>query len=73
MSEREFDVAIVGGRCAGATLGAMLAQRGLRVCVLDKATFPSEALSTCAFQANGVEVLRRLGCLTRFCPRARMW
>lgn len=63
MLESEFDVVIVGGRCAGATLGAMLAHRGLRVCVLDKASFPSETLSTCAFQSNGVEVLRRLGVL----------
>ncbi|MCP9619147.1 FAD-dependent monooxygenase [Nocardia otitidiscaviarum] len=63
MSETQFDVVIVGGRCAGATLGAMLARGGLRVCVLDKASFPSETLSTCAFQSNGVEVLRRLGVL----------
>ncbi|MCW4355162.1 FAD-dependent monooxygenase [Hoyosella sp. YIM 151337] len=61
--ESKFDVVVVGARCAGATLSTLLARRGLRVCVLDKATFPSETLSTCAFQSNGVEVLRRIGVL----------
>lgn len=59
----EFDVVIVGGRCAGATLSTMLAQRGVKVCVVDKASFPSETLSTCVFQSNGVDVLRRIGVL----------
>jgi 2-polyprenyl-6-methoxyphenol hydroxylase-like FAD-dependent oxidoreductase len=63
MLKTDFDVVIVGGRCAGATLGAMLARNGLSVCILDKAEFPSEALSTCAFQSNGVDVLRRIGVL----------
>lgn len=63
MPSDEFDVLIVGGRCAGAPLGSMLARRGLRVCIVDKASFPSETLSTCAFQSNGVDVLRRIGVL----------
>lgn len=58
-----FDVAIVGARCAGSPLAAMLAQRGLRVCLLDKARFPSEALSTHVIQPSGVEVLKRHGML----------
>jgi 2-polyprenyl-6-methoxyphenol hydroxylase-like FAD-dependent oxidoreductase len=58
-----FDVAIVGARCAGAPLAAMLARRGLRVCLLDKARFPSETLSTHVIQPCGVGVLDRLGAL----------
>jgi menaquinone-9 beta-reductase len=38
-----FDVAIVGARCAGSPLAAMLARRGLRVCLLDRARFPRNA------------------------------
>lgn len=58
-----FDVVIVGARCAGAPLAVMLAQRGLSVCVVDKAQFPSETPSTSAFQSNGIDVLRRIGVL----------
>src|SRR4051812_36192943 len=58
-----FDVVIVGARCAGAPLATMLARRGLRVCVLDKDTFPSDTLSTHAIQPTGVQVLERLGIL----------
>ncbi|AYF78037.1 FAD-dependent monooxygenase [Nocardia yunnanensis] len=63
MAGSDFDVVIVGGRCAGATLSTMLAQQGVKVCVVDKAGFPSETLSTCVFQSNGVDVLRRIGVL----------
>lgn len=55
-----FDVAIVGARCAGSPLAAMLAQRGLRVCLLDKSRFPSETLSTHVIQPSGAMVLKRL-------------
>jgi len=58
-----FDVVIVGARCAGSPLATMLARRGLRVCLLDKARFPSETLSTHVIQPCGVAVLRRLGVL----------
>src|SRR5438128_2705669 len=58
-----FDVAIVGARCAGSPLAALLARRGLRVCLLDGARFPSETLSTHVIQPCGVAALRRLGVL----------
>lgn len=54
---------IVGARCAGSPLAAMLARRGLRVCLLDRARFPSETLSTHVIQPCGVSSLRRLGAL----------
>jgi len=65
MSRRaeQFDVAIVGARCAGSPLAALLAGRGLRVCVVDGARFPSETLSTHVIQPCGVAALRRLGVL----------
>ena len=41
----------------------MLARRGLNVCVLDKAQFPSETPSTHVIQPRGVEILDQLGVL----------
>jgi menaquinone-9 beta-reductase len=58
-----FDVAVVGARCAGSPLAAMLARRGLKVCVLDRAHFPSETLSTHMIQPCGVGILDELGVL----------
>jgi 2-polyprenyl-6-methoxyphenol hydroxylase-like FAD-dependent oxidoreductase len=54
---------IVGARCAGSPLATMLARRGLQVCLLDKAEFPSETLSTHVIQPSGVAILDRLGVL----------
>ncbi len=58
-----FDVVVVGARCAGSPLATMLAHRGLRVCLLDRSSFPSDTLSTHLIQPCGVEVLERLGLL----------
>jgi flavin-dependent dehydrogenase len=41
MPQTNFDVIIVGGRCAGASLAIRLAQQKLKVLVVDRATFPS--------------------------------
>jgi menaquinone-9 beta-reductase len=59
----DFDVVVVGARCAGSPLATALAQRGLRVCALDRSRFPSETLSTHVIQPQGVAVLDRLGVL----------
>jgi 2-polyprenyl-6-methoxyphenol hydroxylase-like FAD-dependent oxidoreductase len=59
----EFDAVVVGARCAGAPLATLLARRGLRVCLVDRATFPSETPSTHVLQPCGVLVLRELGVL----------
>jgi 2-polyprenyl-6-methoxyphenol hydroxylase-like FAD-dependent oxidoreductase len=56
-----FDVVIVGARCAGSTLATLLARRGLNVCVLDRARFPSEILSTHVIWPSGVAILDRVG------------
>jgi menaquinone-9 beta-reductase len=62
MSE-SFDVIVVGGRCAGAPLAAMLARDGLRVCLVDKDRFPSDTPSTHGIQPAGIQVLERIGVL----------
>lgn len=60
---QEFDVVIVGARCAGSSLAVLLARRGLRVCVVDKARLPSETPSTHVIQPRGAAALERLGAL----------
>src|SRR5918997_2525018 len=58
-----FDVIVVGGRCAGSPLATLLARAGLRVCVVDRARFPSDTASTHGVQPTGVRILDRLGVL----------
>ena len=58
-----FDVIVVGGRCAGASLALGLARRGYRVLVVDRATFPSDTLSSHFVHVSGVEQLHQLGVL----------
>nr|MBA2793340.1 FAD-dependent monooxygenase [Thermoleophilaceae bacterium] len=59
----QFDVIIVGARCAGSPLATFLARAGLSVCVLDRARFPSDTASTHGVQPSGVKILDRLGVL----------
>jgi 2-polyprenyl-6-methoxyphenol hydroxylase-like FAD-dependent oxidoreductase len=61
----DFDVIVVGARCAGSPLAASLATRGLRVCLVDRARFPSEVPSTHMIHPSGVASLGRLGILDR--------
>jgi flavin-dependent dehydrogenase len=60
-----FDVIIVGARCAGSPLAVHLRRAGLRVCLTDRATFPSDTSSTHGIQPSGVEALGRLEVLER--------
>lgn len=60
-----FDVIIVGARCAGSPLAVILARAGMKVCVVDRARFPSDTPSTHGVQPTGVKILDRLGMLER--------
>ena len=62
---------IVGARCSGSPLATMLARSGLSVCLLDRATFPSDTPSTHGIQPPGVKVLERLGVLDRLLETTR--
>lgn len=62
-SARDYDVVIVGGRLAGATLAARLGAQGLHVLVVDKAQFPSapEVPSCPIMYAGAVALLDEIG------------
>lgn len=57
-----YDAIVVGARCAGAPTAMLLARKGYRVLLLDKATFPSDLpMSTHLITLPGVAQLRRWG------------
>jgi len=53
------DVIVVGARCAGAPTAMLLARRGHRVLLVDRATFPSDTMSTHLIKPAGVAHLKR--------------
>src|SRR5437667_401442 len=59
----EYDAIVVGARCAGSPTAMLLARKGYRVLVVDRAWFPSDTLSTHLVHAPGVAALRRWGLL----------
>jgi flavin-dependent dehydrogenase len=64
MAERT-DVIVVGARCTGSPLAALLAREGVAVTVLDRATFPSDTLSSHLFEVDALAFVDRLGALER--------
>lgn len=56
---------VAGARCAGSPLATMLARAGMKVCLVDRATFPSDSPSTHGILPQGVKILDRLGVLDR--------
>jgi 2-polyprenyl-6-methoxyphenol hydroxylase-like FAD-dependent oxidoreductase len=67
-----YDVIVVGARCAGSPTAMLLARKGYRVLVVDRATFPSDTISTHVLHPLGVAALERWGLLDRLqatgCP-----
>jgi 2-polyprenyl-6-methoxyphenol hydroxylase-like FAD-dependent oxidoreductase len=60
-----YDAIIVGARCAGSPTAMLLARRGFKVLLLDRATFPTDTISTHILWPHGAEVLARWGLLDR--------
>jgi 2-polyprenyl-6-methoxyphenol hydroxylase-like FAD-dependent oxidoreductase len=60
-----YDAIIVGARCAGAPLAMLLARRGYRVLLVDKAPFGSDTISTHVIHPVGVSYLARWGVLDK--------
>ena len=70
--QQAYDAIIVGARCAGSPTAMLLARKGYRVLVVDRATFPSDTVSTHVVQPLAVAALARWGLLDRLtatgCP-----
>jgi flavin-dependent dehydrogenase len=60
-----YDVIVIGARCAGSPTAMLLAREGFEVLVVDRASFPSDTISTHLVHAPGVAALRRWGLLER--------
>ena len=69
---KAFDAIVVGARCAGSPTAMLLARKGYRVLVVDRATFPSDTVSTHILHPLGVRALSKWGLLDRLtttgCP-----
>ncbi len=67
-----YDAIVVGARCAGSATGMLLSRKGYRVLVVDRATFPSDTISTHVLQPLAAAALNRWGLLDRLaatgCP-----
>jgi flavin-dependent dehydrogenase len=59
----DYDVVVVGARCAGATTAMLLARRGHRVLMVDKSRFPSEVPQGHFVYRHGLPRLKRWGLL----------
>ena len=60
-----YDVIIIGGRCAGASLARLIAALGIRVLLIDKCQFPSDTISTHCITLPGLHHLARWGLIQK--------
>ncbi len=60
-SHRNPDVVVIGAGPAGATAACTLGERGHRVLLVDRASFPRTKVCGCCLAPGGQEVLRSLG------------
>jgi 2-polyprenyl-6-methoxyphenol hydroxylase-like FAD-dependent oxidoreductase len=69
---RGYDVIVLGARCAGSPTAMLLARQGHRVLLVDRASFPSDTVSTHILHPRAVAALARWGLLERLaatgCP-----
>src|SRR6476469_3172968 len=62
-AQPNYDAIIIGARCGGSATAMLLARKGFRVLVADRATFPSDTISTHQIQLSGVALLKKWGLL----------
>ena len=60
---KTFDVIVMGARCAGSPTAMLLARKGHRVLAVDRASFPSDTVSTHLVHPRAVNALSRWGLL----------
>ena len=70
-----YDAVVVGARCAGSPTAMLLARKGYRVLLVDRAAFPSDSIRNHFIQHSGIAQLNRWGLLptviTSNCPPIR--
>ena len=71
-ANRSYDVIVVGARCAGSPTAMLLARKGYKVLLLDRARFPSDTVSTHVVHPLAAAALARWGLIDRLtatgCP-----
>ena len=65
MAKQTYDAIVVGARCAGSPTAMLLARKGYKVLLVDKATFPSDTISTHLIHPPGIAALKRWGLADR--------
>ena len=67
-----LDAIVIGARCAGSPTAMLLARKNYNVLVVDRATFPSDTISTHLIHPPGIAALQKWGLLDRLlasgCP-----
>jgi flavin-dependent dehydrogenase len=58
-----YDAIVVGARCAGSPTAMLLARKGYRVLLVDRASFPSDTMSSHFIHPPGIAQLKRWGLL----------
>jgi flavin-dependent dehydrogenase len=70
-----YDAIVVGARCAGSPTAMLLARKGYRVLLVDRASFPSDTISVHYIHQPGGACLKRWGLLDQVvasnCPPVR--
>ena len=68
----DYDAIVIGARCGGSPTAMLLARNGYRVLLVDRATFPSDTMSTHLAHPPAVAALDRWGILEQLeatnCP-----
>ena len=62
---KTYDAIVVGARVAGSPTAMLLARKGYDVLLVDRATFPSDTISTHLVHPPGVAALKRWGLLDK--------
>jgi len=65
MTDSKYDAIVIGARCGGSPTAMLLARMGYRVLVVDRATFPSDTISTHLIHPPGVLALKNWGLLDK--------
>lgn len=70
-----YDAIVIGARCAGSPTAMLLARKGYRVLLVDRASFPSDVVNGYYIQQHGAARLKRWGLLDKLgasnCPPLR--